>query len=157
VKLYVATALKPPFSTRAYAVQGRYWHHNDTQKSRIYDAIHAAGKDGIERNGISTATNLAPAKVGFYLSELKRVGLIAVKGDPTTVTLNMTAEEAALAALLALETALKVKVRETSFTPDMDRAFVKYLKIKEHVLHTPGPEGKVALRLAVLEMIKLVY
>lgn len=159
MKLYISTGQEPPFGLPGT----RRRHFSETQKTKVYDAIFSAGKDGLTRNDVATRVGLAADRISFYLSELKRAGYITSKGDPTTVDVNMGAEEAAMAALLGLENALVARVRETlksgaAPSPDMDRAFVKYQKIKELALRPgTGAEGKVALRMAVLELVKLVF
>ena len=66
--------------------------------------------------------------------------------------------EAALASLVALENALMQKAKRLNYPDDLEKAFSKYSKIKEHVMR-PGSEqeGKQALKLAVLELVKAVF
>lgn len=154
MKYYVATSQNPPFGRPG----NRSWSFKPTQKTQVYDAIIGSGKDGATRKQIADKVGLAPDRISFYLSELCRGGSVAVKADPTVVSGNMSAEDAAMAALLGLETALVAKVKELGATAEMERGYVKYSKIKELALHPgTGAEGKVALRMALLELVKLVY
>lgn len=154
MKHYVATSTNPPFGREGN--RARYF--TPTQKSQVYDAIVRAGSNGTTRQAIAGVVGLPADRISFYLSDLRRGGFIAVKGDPTTVSPTMNAEEAAFAALLGLENALVARVRESGTTPEMDRSYVKYTKIKELALR-PGTtaEGKSALRMAVIELVKLVF
>lgn len=155
MKQYIATSTDPPFRRK----DKRNRFYSPTQKVQVYDAICDSGTSGITRPQIAQIVGLAPDRISFYLSELRRAGYIAVKGDPTTVSATMNADEAAFAAMLGLENALVARVREMgSSTPSMDAGFVKYSKIKELALRPgTGPEGKVALRMAILELVKLVF
>ena len=66
--------------------------------------------------------------------------------------------EASLAAMDALENALLQKAKRLGFPDELEKAFSKYSKIKEHALR-PGsePEGVMALRLAIIELVKSVF
>jgi hypothetical protein len=123
----------------------------------VYDAIDASSS-GLTANEIAAATRLVIDRVRFHLSDLRRGGYISVKGDPTTVSPTMNATEAAFAAMLGLENALIARAREGNVTAEIERGFAKYQKIKELSLR-PGTasEGKVALKMALLELVRLVF
>lgn len=170
MKQYVATSTIPPF--RRKADRGRYF--SETQKTQVYDAIVDAGPEGITRPDIAAKVGLRADRISFYLSELRRNGFISVKGDPTTVSATMNADEAAFAAMLGLENALVARVREMTAAkktppPEMDKSFVKYTMLKERALAQPAAgssatqvtaqknEATVALRMALIELVKLVF
>lgn len=156
MKRYSVTSTVPPFgqpnSRRPYS-------YSKSQKTECYDAIFNAGAQGLTRPEIATKVGLRADRISFYLSELKRAGYITVVGDPTTVLTTMTAEEASFAAMLGLENALVARVREDGgATPEQERGFVRYSKIKELALRPgTGPEGRTALRMAILELVKIIY
>lgn len=156
MKNYVATTLEPSYGRKG---SPRRYGFTPTQKSNVYDAIVDSGKDGITRPDIAKKVRLPADRISFYLSDLRRAGFISVKGDPGVVSPTMGPEEAAFAALLGLENALVAAVRhQGKATDEQNRAFVKYQKIKELALRPgTGPEGKVALRMAVLELVKVVF
>lgn len=154
MKQYVATNTTPPFGKRG--TRSRF--ETPTQKMLVYDALEATGDKGLTAIEIATATKLAIDRVRFHLSDLRRSGYIFVKGDPTTVSPTMSAQEAAFAAMLGLENALVARAREGKITSEMEIGFAKYNKIKELALRPgTGPEGKVALRMALIELVKLVF
>lgn len=159
IKHYAATQSPPPFGIPGGPQRGRYGF-TATQKSDVYDAIHRAGKGGITRADIAAKVGLRPDRISFYLSDLRRAGHIEVVGDqnPYVVTPQMNAREAAFAAMLALESALVTAAREQGApTPEQEKAFVKYNKIKELALRPgTGPEGRTALRMALLELVRVV-
>lgn len=69
-----------------------------------------------------------------------------------------TPMESTLDALLGMENALVVKARSSGITPEMDKAFQKYQKCKALGLHPQTDnEGRVAIRMAILELVKLVF
>lgn len=69
-----------------------------------------------------------------------------------------TPTESTLDALLGMENALVVKARSSGITPEMDKAFQKYQKCKALGLHPQtNNEGRVAIRMAILELVKLVF
>lgn len=152
-KQYRCTDQDPPFGR----VGKRSWHFSATQKSLVYDAIDAAGSAGTGRKEISQKTQVPLDRVSFYLSDLRRAGLISVIGEPIPME-NMNAREAQLHAMLALENALVSSASEYGLTDEMNRAFIRYTKVKELVLR-PGTtaEGKVALRMALVELVKAVF
>ena len=65
--------------------------------------------------------------------------------------------EATHAALLALENALVANAKVTGITPEIEKAFDRYQKLKSMALR-PGSaqEGKTALRQSVLDIVKMV-
>lgn len=147
-KRYIVDATKtPPWSQYG----GR------TQKTQTYDAVKAAGDAGIDRETICSQTNLPKQRVWFYLSELRRAGLIKRVGDQVDPrTLN--AEDAMLYALTSMEYALVAKATKKGITPEMEKAFARYSKIKALALgaKTQGEEQN-ALRAAVIDLVKLVF
>lgn len=156
MKQYIVTSTNPPFQRRR---DRRFSFGPPIQKVSIYDCVEEAGQNGITANDIALRVKFQIDRVRFHLSELKRAGLISVRGEPTTVTVTMNATEAAFAAMLGLENALVARVREEKkVSPELDRAFVKYSKLKELALR-PGTthEGKSALKMAVLELVKMVF
>lgn len=166
MKQYVATKVNPPFGRDP---QSRSRFFSPTQKTNVYDAIVASGTKGLTRKEVSAKVGLAPDRISFYLSELRRAGYISVLGDPTTVAVTMNAEEAALAALLGLENAMVAKFREIKATPEQNKSYVKYTQVKTKALQEPAPgsspaqiqaqkmEAQVALRMTLIELVKLIY
>lgn len=154
MKMYVVTSVDPPFGRRSK----RSHYEKKTQKTATYDAVEASGSRGVTAVEIAQRAAVVLDRVRFYLSELRRGGYIAVKGDPTTVSPTMNAQEAAFAAMLGLENALIARAKEGGVSAEMEKAFVRYNKLKELALR-PGtiPEGKVALRLAIVELVKVVF
>lgn len=156
MKRYIATTVEPPYGRRGTDTRRR--HFTPTQKSNVYDAIVGAGDDGLNRHEIAQAVGLAVDRIGFYLSDLRRSGFIAIKGDPATVNPNMGEKEAAYAAMLGLENAIVARIKARGATPDMDRTFVKYTKVKELALRPgTGPEGDVAIGTCLTQLVKLVW
>lgn len=166
MKRYVATQAIPPFGREGSRTS---WRFQRTQKSDVYDAIVRAGKDGTTRNDIAKVVGLQPDRISFYLSDLRRSGYISVQGDPTVVSATMNAQDATFAALLGLENALIATVREKGSTDEMNRSYLRYTKFKERALSEPAPtsspaqrevqkrEAQLGLRLALTELIKLLY
>jgi hypothetical protein len=128
-----------------------------TQKAQTYNAIKAAGAEGIDRIDICTKTNLPKQRVWFYLSELRRAGLIKRLGDAVDPT-TLDPDEAALHALTALENALVIRATKNGITPLMRDGFNRYQKIKALALgaQTKGEEQN-ALRQAVISLVKLIF
>lgn len=165
MKRYVCTTTVPPYGREGSRTSYRFTR---TQKTDVYDAIVRAGKNGTTRAEIAIAVGLQADRISFYLSDLRRSGYIAVQGDPTTVSPTMNSEEALFAALLGLENALIAKVRESGTTAEMDKSFVRYTKFKERALAEPAStstpeqvkaqrnEARMALRLAVVDLVKLI-
>lgn len=162
MKLYMATKTTPPYGK----LGARSYSFKRTQKTDVYDAIVAAGAEGITRPDIAKKVNLAADRISFYLSDLRRSGFIAVKGSPVDLSL-MDEQEAAFYAMEALENALVAKAKKlytlkdsvsTAKATEMERSFVKYNKIKALALRgsTAGEVG-VALRMSLLELVKLVF
>lgn len=180
MKQYIATTSEPPFKRAG----NRPRWFTATQKSQVYDVIVASGTNGATRTTIANAVGLAPDRISFYLSDLRRAGYIAIKGDPTTVSPTMGAEEAALASMLGFENAFVAKLREI-ITPGHDATrcacvkcqelrtlntgYLKYTRIKEMAIAEPAAgssvaqvqaqknQSKVALRMALIELIKLIF
>ncbi len=162
-KLYAPTAATPPW--------GSYSH---TQKTTTYDAVKAAGEEGISREDICKKTNLPKQRVWFYLSELRRGGFIKRLGEAIDPA-QLNPIDAQLHAMAALENCVIVNAGDHLSTcstckaakddeakrcnsyKEISRAFVRYTKIKSRVLggSTAG-EQKAALRLSIIELIKLV-
>jgi hypothetical protein len=142
MRRYVAVVAPPP-------------HASHTQRGRVWAAVAETGADGATRDDVVRRTGLPPARCGFLLSELKREGKVQPKPEMPDVAC-MPPRQAALFALAVLEDALVAKAR-VGTTPDMDRAFVKYQKIKALALRGVGGEADVALRMALLELVRLVF
>jgi hypothetical protein len=66
--------------------------------------------------------------------------------------------EAAHAAMLAMENALVAKAKQFGITPEIEKAFDHYQKLKSVALR-PGSdqEGKQALKLAIIAVVKMVF
>ena len=78
---------------------------------------------------------------------------------PAPPPLPSTPAEAAAAAMVALENALVVRAKKDGITPEMDKAFQRYQKLKALALNAGAfdNEAKSALRLSFTEIIKLVF
>lgn len=61
--------------------------------------------------------------------------------------------------MVALENALVVRAKKDGITPEMDKAFQRYQKLKALALNAGAfdNEAKSALRLSFTEIIKLVF
>lgn len=159
MKQYVASTVTPTFGHKAT----RRSFSSPTNKVLVYDCVQATGPSGLTAREIAAAVNLPIERVRFHLSELGRAGYVMVKGQPATAMPHMTAQDAAFAAMLSLENALIARVREDYSPPktvpiEMDRAFVKYNKVKELALRPgTGPEGRIAIKMAILELVRVVY
>jgi hypothetical protein len=73
-------------------------------------------------------------------------------------TPKLDARTVAFEALAKLEDALVARATESGITPEAAAAFEKYQKLKALALQ-PGTthEGRTALRLATIELVKLVF
>lgn len=147
-------------ATKTYAWTGKApnWStYQRTQKTQTFDAVKSAGPDGITREKICTVTDLPKQRVWFYLSELRRAGLIKRLGDAIDPS-TMGPLEAKVFALNALENALVANAKVVGVTPEVDKAFVRYNKIKSLALgaKTDG-EMNAALRHAMIDLVKLVF
>lgn len=171
MKRYHVTKQRPIFGLPTPS-SDRSWRFSATQKTDVYDAIFNAGSDGLEAKEISAKSGVNLDRVRFYVSDLRRAGVIAVKGDPSVITPTMNADEAAFAAMLGLENALIARARElgaAGVSDKMNRGFVRYQKVKAMALTPPDPsnspatqdavrmQAKVALRQCLLDLVKLVY
>jgi len=78
---------------------------------------------------------------------------------PAPAPLPSTPAEAASVAMLALENALVVRARKEGITPEMEKAFVRYQKLKALALNAGAAdnEAKSALRLSFIDIVKLVF
>lgn len=178
MKLYLPTSAEP--------VSWRQWKTRKanqaswaadpmlTGKLAVYKAI-AEAQTGISRTDIITATGLKPHTVSFYLSKFKGQGFISVKGEApgaahhSATSINMSFDDAKVAALLALENALVIKAKERGITDDMRTAFVVYQKVKAKVLTPPDPsasaaeqqgvvvEASSALKLALRKLLDMLF
>jgi hypothetical protein len=70
-----------------------------------------------------------------------------------------TAATVTVEALAKLEDALVVVAAERGVTPQLEKQFERYQKLKAHALGrgTTGPEAQTAMRLALIEAVKLVF
>lgn len=75
-----------------------------------------------------------------------------------TPTVPKNPIEAAHAAMLALENALVSKAKAVGITPEIEKSFDRYQKLKSMALR-PGSEqeGKTALRQAIVDIVKMVF
>lgn len=153
----MAASNKPPMMYAATSAAPTWKSYERTQKSQTYDAIKAAGDEGIDREKICSNTGLPKQRVWFYLSELRRAGLIKRMGDAVDPK-SLTPDEAKLYALTALENAIVVVATKKGITPEMRTGFAQYQKIKALALgaSTKGEE-QTALRMAVISLVKLVF
>lgn len=145
-----------------------------SQKYHTYEAVKAAGENGITREQICANTGLPKQRVWFYLSELRRAGLIRRMGDAVDPTL-LSPDDAKLYALNALENAFVVGAvdhaskcttcrrarAESDKCSDyitMSKNLARYNKIKALALgaKTRGEES-AALRMALLDLVKMVF
>jgi len=71
---------------------------------------------------------------------------------------NWTIGESKMTAMLALENALVVVAKNKGITPEMEKAFDRYNKLKGMAMR-PGSqnEGEIAARLAIIEVVKAVF
>jgi len=71
---------------------------------------------------------------------------------------NWSIGEAKLVAMLALENAMVVVAKKSTITPEMEKAFDRYGKVKNMFLR-PGSEQeeKQAARLSILEIVKTFF
>lgn len=184
MKRYNATSSVPPFGRAGDGSRERKFpRFVATQKTQTYDAVFGAGSDGLTAHEIAQKAGITVERVRFYLSDLRRLGFIEVKGDPSIVTQTMTVEEAAFAAMLGLENALitkarsigcgdPVKEKDPKFAPailEINRQFVRYNKIKGMALaeshgivsaaqkESEDAVRSAALRQALVDLVKLVY
>lgn len=153
-KKYQATGTAPP------------WGGSWTQKQQTYDAVKASGDEGITREDICKKTNLPKQRVWFYLSELRRAGLIKRMGDAIDPS-TLSATDAKLHAMAAMENAFGAAVSEMKFSKplekdpvyiEINRSLMRYNKIKALALgaKTKGEET-AALRQAMVDLVKMVF
>lgn len=127
-----------------------------TQKSMVYDAVKAAGSEGIDRETICSQTNVPKQRVWYWLSELRRGGFIKRLGDQIDPR-SLSPEDALLFALTAFENALVARAQKSGVTTEMEKAFVRYNKIKSLALGAKtGGEERAALRQAMIDLVKMV-
>lgn len=153
MKLYAATAAVPPFGRPG----SRSSFFKKTQKIDVYDAIVAAGKDGIGRHDIAKKINLAADRISFYLSDLRRAGFISVKGGAIDMTM-MDDQESAFYAMDVLENALVQRCKKRGMDNEMRREFLRYNKVKALALGgLTGGEIEVAIQMSLIALVKLVF
>lgn len=77
---------------------------------------------------------------------------------PASPSMPKNAIEAAYAALLSMENALVAKAKQHGITPEIEKSFDRYQKLKAVALR-PGSEneGKMALRNAILDIVKMIF
>jgi hypothetical protein len=77
--------------------------------------------------------------------------------SPTTA-LPTTPGEAAMSALVQLENAMVLRAKSMPITPEMEKAFERYTKLKGMALR-PGSdnEGRMAMKHATIELVKIVF
>ena len=147
MKRYSCTTTQPP------------WHSWQTSslKAKVYNHIKSIGDKGANRREIATAVNLNVGRVSSYLAELKRAGLIKRLGDQIDPT-TLSVEDAALFAMNAMENALVIRATKRGITQEMDKAFIRYNKIKSLFIggKTDG-EVSAALRASLIDLIKLTF
>lgn len=154
MKRYIATGTQPPFHRQAF---------RQTQKEKCYFAILDGGQDGLTRPEIAAKVGLQVDRINFYLSELRRAGFITYRGAPVDIS-KLSAADAALVAMESMENALVAKAKEEAkknkgvLPQEMEKAFARYQKVKALALggQTSG-ELRAALRLALIELVKMVF
>lgn len=163
MKKYVASGQAPPWPS-----------YPSTQKSRTYDAVKAAGDEGITREDICKQTLLPKQRVWFYLSELRRAGLIKRMGDAIDPT-SFSPEDAFLHGIGMLENALVARAtahlkscrtciaakgdanRQCENYKLTSKQFVRYSKIKALALGAKtGGEEQAAFVQATVDLVKMV-
>jgi hypothetical protein len=78
--------------------------------------------------------------------------------QPSAEAMPTTHGEAAMKALVHLENALVLRAKTQGITPEMEKSFDRYNKLKGMALR-PGSdnEGRQAMKLATVELVKLVF
>lgn len=159
MKSYITTKLSPPWEKRMQ-------FGAPSQKAAVWGAVKDSGEDGATREDIvkrlqksgGAGKDLDRNRVGFYLSELKRAGFIAVKGAAPNVA-QMNAKEALLHAIDQLEIALTkgVKEKRIPITPEIEKQYAIYNKCKALMLRpqTSGEET-AAMRQTLQRLIQMV-
>jgi hypothetical protein len=137
-----------------------------TQQQAVYEAVKAAGSDGVTAEQIVAAlastvfdkgTGCSKKNVDYYVNALRKAGYIAEKGAVGSVSPMAKADDAILAALAGLEAALVARARDLGITEKMKDDYETYQKIKARILRpsTDG-EGAAALNVGMQKLVKLV-
>lgn len=167
-KLYVVGSVN-------YVGARRHSWQTPTQAQRVFEAVKAAGAAGISRADVvaklAIADPVSDKNVSFYINRLMKGGHVVEKGAASAPVVSpmMKADEASMAALGALESALVAKLRESGVTDEARASFLRYKKILATAVAVPDAssspaqveaqrnQSRVALRMAILELVKLVY
>lgn len=84
--------------------------------------------------------------------------LMGTGTQSATPVMPKTAGEAAMLALVHLENAMVLRAKSFGISPEMEKAFEKYTKLKGMALRPGSPtEGQQAMKLATIELVKLVF
>lgn len=83
---------------------------------------------------------------------------VKIKLAPDAPKISAVISVEDMAALLAIEAAIIARAKK-KISPELQAAFDKYNKLKARALHpdTPGPESLVALRMALIRTIELLF
>lgn len=108
-----------------------------------------------------------PANVGMMPTAGAGPILNSAASVASAMSTTWSAGEAALVGLAGLENILVVRIRSgiTKITPEIEKSFDRYNKLKASTMHVASggqtgasdQEKKQAMRLAVLELVKLVF
>lgn len=139
------------------------WKHSyygakySTWKMKVYDFIKSKGDVGANRREIAEAVNLNVGRISSYLAELKREGWVKRLGDSVDQK-DLPPEESVLFAMNALEVALVSKATRDGVTPQLEKEFAVYQKVKSRVLGagTTPEEARTALRMSLVRLVQMV-
>jgi DNA-binding GntR family transcriptional regulator len=117
---------------------------------------------GLTVTDLETRLGMSTAMVRSYLYTLSKRGLICRQDEVGSKMHErpelVGPEEAVAQALLALEAAMASRAIHQGITPESDAAFQRYQKIKARAIRPTGTgEDRVALRMALLELIKMLF
>jgi len=106
----------------------------------------------------TTVVRFAVKRYHPQCAPLDPVALLKGSGAASAPPPPPTYEESALGALLLLEKVMVEKAQKFGVTPELEKSFDKYQKLKAVALR-PGTSGeeRAALRFAVLEAVKLAF
>lgn len=142
------------------SMRQHYTSYRLSWTDKVYMAIKDSGANGLTAREAAVKAGLAdPTRVHSYISQLRKLGHIGHVPEPGAITSNMSPRDAALASLLTLEQALAIRARAGQTTPEMEKQFIVYQKLKEHAIRSSGNEHESynALKMAVITLVKLVF
>lgn len=154
MKKYAVTEQSPPWSQNHYFTR--------TQRSMTYDAVKSGGDEGLTSPEIVTRSGVTLQRVRFYLSELRRAGLIKRLGDAIDPS-TLSEQDAIAHAIAMLENAFVIKATRLKKenggkTPEaLSVQFARYNKVKALYLRgTTTGEVNAAMRQTLLDLVKMV-